>query len=90
MDLKTKLNNRLTAICQYNTETFAIFSDECSAQDKCLHILEGKDKIDVYNQAKELTIQLAATSRFAPVLMIISPTGQRSLKKLTPATEQYV
>lgn len=90
MDLKTKLNHRLTAICQYNTETLAIFSDECSKNDRCLHILEGKDKMDIYEQAKQLTIELAALTRFAPVLMVISPTGQKSLKHLKPSTEQYV
>lgn len=88
MDLKTKLDHRLTAICQYNTETLAIFSDECSKNDRCLHILEGKDKMDIYERAKQLTIELAATTRLAPVLMIISPTGQKNIKSLKPVTQE--
>jgi len=88
MNLKTKLSNRVTAILQYNTETQAIFSDECSTSNRCLHIMEGVDKMEVYAKAKQLAIELAATTKFPPVLMIISPSNQVNIKHLQPQANQ--
>lgn len=88
MNLKTKLTHKVTSILQYNTETFAIFSDECSTNNRCMHILEGADKMEIYNKAKDLAVQLASTTKFPPVLMIISPTSQVNIKHLQPLQQE--
>jgi hypothetical protein len=94
MNLKFKTTNRITAIISYQSETLAIFSDEVSPTHiKCLTVIEGADKHEIWKQAKQLAIETAATTRFQPIIAVISPSNTIEIKSLSPvkpSNESYV
>jgi len=73
MNLKFKFGKKLTAVCEFTSDTQAIFSDECSpTSTNTLRIIENKDGFDaLLEEAKELAIELASATRFKPVIALI-------------------
>ena len=94
MNLKFKTTNRITSIISYQSETLAIFSDEVSPTHiKCLQVLEGVNRHEIWKKAKQLAIETAAATRFPPVIAVISPSNSIEIKSLTPikpSQESYV
>jgi len=73
MNLKFKMSKKLTAVVEFVNDTTAIFSDECSPHaTQTLRILTNDAGFeDLLEDAKELAIQLAAPTRFKPVIFLI-------------------
>ena len=75
MNLKMKLNAKVTAIARRINETTILFSDEVSpTTDDCLRILE--DDKDVLSVAQKLAAELNKDTRFNTVLLYIDTKNQ--------------
>lgn len=72
MNLKSKLQHKVTAVVQILSDTRAIFSDECSPTHiNALTILEATTKQDLWKAIKDRARETASAAKFRCVIALI-------------------
>jgi len=73
MNLKFKMSKSLTAVAEFISDTECIFSDECSPSSiKTLRLMTNDKGFDnLVEDVEALTIELASSTRFKPVVCMI-------------------
>ncbi len=74
MNLKSKLQHKVTAVVQIIDDTNAIFSDECSPTHiNALSIITAATKQDLWKAIKDRARETASAARFRCIIALIKP-----------------
>lgn len=85
MNLKSKLTLKATATVKFTSDTQAIFSDECTnSHINALTILTADNKQALWDLVVDKATTDASTTRFAPVIIVITPSDEQIIFKPVP------
>ena len=90
MNLKSKLQHKVTAVVQIIDDTNAIFSDECSPTHvNALSIITAATKQDLWKAIKDRARETASAAKFRCIIALIKPDNTITFLRDEPQQPEY-